>query len=158
MIRVVTRKSQLAQRQTAIAINALSSLYTDIDFKIMPVTAQGDDQRHQRFLKGGFTKTLEESLMSGFADIAIHSLKDLSVDNTPSLIVGGVLKRTEPRDVFVSIDYPDIASMPQGTLVGTCSPRRAAIINHYYPWLNVVDCRGDVLTRIEKLKSETARS
>lgn len=151
MIRVLTRGSALARAQTKIYINMLKKHRPDLEFKVIPVKVEADTTTGPLEGKRAFVRTLEESLQNGFADFAVHSLKDLSVRPIEGLAIAGCLERYEPRDVFVSHDYSDLASLPTGSLVGTSSHRRAAQLAVRYPSIRVLPCRGNVDTRLEKL-------
>lgn len=152
MVRIVTRKSPLAMIQTKQVIDQLKSLNPEMDFQIIPIDSEGDQTNHPFRNKVSFVKNLDQSLDSGFADIAVHSLKDMSVRPTPKLSSPIVLARDEHRDVLVSQYYPNLKSMPNGALIGTSSPRRSAQIKLQHPRLQVVTCRGNIQTRLNKLE------
>ncbi len=103
--------------------------------------------------KGLFTKELEEKLLSGEIDLAVHSLKDVPVDFMPNLTLAAITEREDCRDCFLSIKYPDIASLPKGARVGTTSLRRSMQIQKLRPDIDTLSLRGNVQTRLDKLKS-----
>ncbi len=100
--------------------------------------------------KGLFTEELENALRSGEIDIAVHSLKDLPIDNAPGLTLGAIGEREDPRDVLISRQYHTLASLPHGARVGTSSLRRAAQLLAARPDLKILSLRGNVDTRIRK--------
>ena len=99
-------------------------------------------------LKGVFTKEIEEALIAGSIDLAVHSLKDLPTELDPRLAVNCIPKRADPRDVLVGMT---LAELPKGATVGTSSLRRAAQMRHLRPNVQVQDIRGNVDTRLRKL-------
>ena len=152
MLRVVTRKSPLAMMQTKMVVKALEDAFPAQTFKILPITTDSDQNFGRLEGKNSFVKELEQALVSGVADFAVHSLKDLSCIDQYGLMVAACLERHEARDVFVSVDYPDLACVPQGSMIGTCSLRRSAQLALHYPHLRPMHCRGNIDTRIEKMK------
>ena len=122
----------------------ISGVTTEADrFADKPLSAMGG--------KGVFVKELEQALLAGHADIAVHSMKDLPVQLPPGLALGAVLEREDPRDVLVSRDRTGLASLPQGARVGTSSLRRRCQLLHRRPDLRILDVRGNVDTRLAKL-------
>ena len=106
--------------------------------------------------KGLFTREIEEDLLSGKIDIAVHSMKDMPVQQPAGLLLDTYLPREDVRDAFVSQDFHNIADLPSNTLVGTSSLRRKAQLKHKRPDLTVVEFRGNVQTRLEKLNRGVA--
>ncbi len=106
--------------------------------------------------KGLFTKEIEEAMSAGTIDIAVHSTKDMPTQQPQGLIIDCFLPREDPRDAFVSPQYRSIADLPKGATVGTSSLRRRAQLLHQRPDLNVVEFRGNVQTRLEKLNKGVA--
>ena len=119
-------------------------------------TTAGDRIQDRRLLevggKGLFTKEIEEALLDGRIDCAIHSLKDMPVEMLPGLVIAAVPVREDPRDAFLSQNAADIAALPQGARLGTASLRRQAQALHKRPDLKLVMLRGNVDTRIAKLE------
>lgn len=104
--------------------------------------------------KGVFTAELEAALLGGGVDLCVHSLKDLPTDNPPGLDVGAVLPREDPRDALLiraDVSAHALGELPAGARVGTSSLRRSAMLRHLRPDLEVVDLRGNVPTRVQKL-------
>jgi hydroxymethylbilane synthase len=159
-IRIGTRGSPLALKQTQIVKDALASKWPDLTIEIVPITTTGDKNTHVRLSeiggKGLFTKELEEALEAGTIDLAVHSMKDVETWMRPGFCIPSMLQREDPRDAWICVKGYTLATMPTGARVGTSSLRRAAQILHKRPDLNIVTFRGNVDTRIEKLKSEEA--
>ena len=101
--------------------------------------------------KGLFVKEIEEALLSGAADIAVHSMKDVPMELPEGLILGIVPEREDPTDLFLSVDYDSLENLPAGAVVGTSSLRRQAQVLAQRPDLEVVSLRGNVDTRLRKL-------
>ncbi|EAR50818.1 porphobilinogen deaminase [Oceanicola granulosus HTCC2516] len=106
--------------------------------------------------KGLFTKEIEEAMLSGAIDIAVHSMKDMPVAQPEGLVLDCYLPREDPRDAFVSLLHAGIKALPDGATVGTSSLRRKAQLLHRRPDLHVVEFRGNVQTRLRKLESGVA--
>ena len=104
--------------------------------------------------KGLFIKEIEEALLAGTVDLAIHSLKDMPAEMPPGCVLGAVPPREDCRDAFISQRYDSLREIPAGGRVGTGSLRRKVQILHRYPELEVVHLRGNVDTRLRKLESE----
>jgi hydroxymethylbilane synthase len=100
--------------------------------------------------KGVFTEELESALRSGGIDVAVHSLKDLPIDDTPDLTLGAICERDDAHDVLVSRERWRLATLPRGARVGTCSLRRTAQVLAARPDLNLLPLRGNVDTRVRK--------
>ena len=106
--------------------------------------------------KGLFTKEIEEALLSGDIDLAVHSMKDMPVDQPDGLMIDACLPREDVRDAFVTLDGQSLSDMKEGATVGTSSLRRRAQLLHRRPDLNVVEFRGNVQTRLGKLADGVA--
>lgn len=162
-IRVGTRKSLLARVQTQMVADKIRENFPDIHIEIVPVSTQGDERLTQSLGsfggKGVFTKELEEKLLCGEIDLAVHSAKDMPVILPEGLTIGAVLERTHMADVFVTRaedgqkSLEDIAALPAGFVVGTGSLRRELQIRAVNPALEVKSIRGNVQTRLNKLAS-----
>jgi hydroxymethylbilane synthase len=156
VLRVATRKSPLALAQTAIAVAAIESR-TRTACEIVGITTRGDNLQHRSLSAiggdGVFSKELQQALLDGRADAAVHSLKDLPSELTPMLSTGAVLERGPACDVLLSRDnrYKSIEALPLGAVVGTGSPRRASQLRAVRADLQVRDVRGNVDTRVRKL-------
>ena len=106
--------------------------------------------------KGLFTREIEEALLDGVIDMAVHCVKDVPVDRPDGLAPGCHLVREDPRDAFVSAHWPSLWDLPEGAIVGTSSVRRRAQLLHRRPDLAIVDFRGNVGTRLRKLEDGVA--
>jgi hydroxymethylbilane synthase len=106
--------------------------------------------------KGLFTKEIEEDLLSGKIDIAVHSMKDMPVEQPDGLVLRTYLPREDVRDAFVSLSHNSLSDLPEGAVVGTSSLRRRAQLLHRRPDLRVVEFRGNVQTRLKKLEDGVA--
>jgi len=153
-----TRSSKLALRQTQIALQQLQSLYPQYEFIIKTIKTTGDTIRNKPLHliggKGLFIKEIEEQLLSKEIDMAVHSVKDLPAELEKNLLLGAVLKREDPRDAFISLTYDRLADVRNGSTIGTSSLRRKAQILHQNNTLQVVPIRGNIDTRLKKLKTE----
>ncbi|MEC8063348.1 MAG: hydroxymethylbilane synthase [Pseudomonadota bacterium] len=155
MYRIVTRQSKLALRQTQMVVDAITRVWPDFSYQILPMKTMMDDTEIPISLNGGkvsFVKELEEAVLSGFADLAVHSLKDMACKLQDGLVIPAFLPRIEPRDALLTEEFSGLSSLPQGAIVGTSSLRRASQLLSIRPDLQVVPCRGNVDTRIQKLK------
>jgi hydroxymethylbilane synthase len=103
--------------------------------------------------KGLFTKEIEEALLSGKIDLAVHSSKDLPTFLPPGLALAGFLPREDPRDAFISRKAAALRDLPPGAVVGTASPRRQALVKRLRPDVSIVMLRGNVETRLRKLEA-----
>jgi hydroxymethylbilane synthase len=106
--------------------------------------------------KGLFTKEIEEALIAGAIDLAVHSSKDMPTELPPGLVLSAFPEREDPRDVFISRKAGSIASLPHGASIGTASLRRAAMARRLRPDLVIVPLRGNVETRLRKLDEDVA--
>ena len=149
-----TRPSTLARWQTQWVINALKNLRPRLECEEKVITTQGDKILDKPLPeiggKGLFTQELESELLSGAVHCAVHSLKDLPVENPAGLIVGCIPARAEVRDALISSKGYTLATLPQGASVGTSSLRRAAQVLSARPDLTVNSLRGNVDTRLRK--------
>lgn len=154
-LRIVTRESPLAMWQANHVREGLLRLYPDLEVTLIGVKTEADQFQERTLLsmggKGAFVKELEAALLSGRADLAVHSMKDVTVEIPPDLELPVILKRDDPGDAFVSNDYARIDDLPAGAGVGTSSPRRRCQLKHYRPDLQISDIRGNVGTRLKKL-------
>ncbi len=159
-IRIASRGSALALWQTNHVKGLLESAYPGITVEITIIKTTGDQILNSPLSviggKGVFTKELEESLLANETDIAVHSLKDLPTTLPDGLLVTAILKRASVEDAFLSNSTGmTIESLPHGATVATGSLRRRAQLLALRPDLNIVDIRGNVPTRIEKLRNST---
>ncbi|MFB6236607.1 MAG: hydroxymethylbilane synthase [Halopenitus sp.] len=152
-LRLATRGSDLALRQAATVREALSGRRRDVE--VREVETRGDqipDELIHRLGKtGAFVRALDEEVMAGDADLAVHSLKDVPTEDADDLVVAAVPERAPAGDVLVTPDGTELEDLPPGSTVGTASLRRTAQILAARPDLDVEPVRGNVDTRIEKL-------
>ena len=152
-LRLATRGSDLALRQAETVREALSSRRRDVELR--QVETRGDqipDELIHRLGKtGAFVRALDEEVLGGDADLAVHSLKDLPTEEMADLVIAGVPERAPSGDVVVHPDGLGIEDLPSGAVVGTGSLRRGAQIRAARPDLTVEPIRGNVDTRLEKL-------
>lgn len=155
-IKIATRKSPLALIQAQTVKQMLTNAFPDIKIMLFPINTSGDANISKLLAdiggKGLFTKELEEGLLNGTYDIAVHSLKDMETHPPKGLIIGATLERDDPRDALIAHQAKTIANLPQGAKIGTASLRRAAQLKMLRPDFNIVPLRGNVATRLEKLK------
>jgi hydroxymethylbilane synthase len=160
-LRIGTRASKLALVQTDIVASLLrqKNPNIEIDIEIEHITTTGDVMYDANLAliggKGLFLKELEEQLIAGKIDIAVHSLKDVPAFLPEGLTLSCYLERENPFDVFLSDKYSNLESLPQGARVGTSSSRRNTHLKKLRPDLEIVPFRGNVLTRIEKMNRGT---
>jgi len=159
VLTVATRRGELAVTQTQTVIAALKRQHPDLDIRIKEVTSEGDRDRRTVLwnLKetGFFTSGLEEILLAGQADFAVHSFKDLPTRMGEGLTVAAVCDRHFPEDSLLATEPLDsLDRLGEGARVGTSSLRRIAQLKHVRPDLELVPIRGNVRTRLEKLRRE----
>lgn len=126
------------------------------EIEIVAITTTGDQVRDRPLAeiggKGLFTKEIEEALIAGKVDLAVHSMKDMPSVLPPGLVIGALLEREDPRDALLSLFCKRIADLPQGATVGSSSVRRTAQLKRMRPDLACVNFRGNVDTRLMKLE------
>lgn len=163
-LRIGTRGSELALAQAAAACQCLEEARPGLQTEQVIVKTTGDQRLDLRFSeigvlgpggakidKGLFTKELEQALLAGEIDVAVHSLKDLPTEQPEGLEVGAVLPREDPRDVLITRSAGGLDGLPQGGTVATSSLRRSLQLQRLRPDLQVVEMRGNVPTRLRKL-------
>jgi hydroxymethylbilane synthase len=154
-VRIATRKSPLAMWQAEHVAAALRNAYPGLDVEIIGMSTQGDKILDTPLAKIGgkglFVKELEQRMLDGTADIAVHSMKDVPVDLPDGLHLAVMLEREDPRDAFVSNDFDAIESLHDGARVGTSSLRRQCQLADRRPDLEIIPLRGNVNTRLRKL-------
>jgi hydroxymethylbilane synthase len=152
-LRIGTRGSQLATAQAGMVARALVAAGTACN--IVLIKTSGDRIQDRSLAdaggKGLFTKELEDALLAGTIDLAVHSMKDVPVALPPGLALAAILKRERPEDVFLSQRALSLNALPSGARIGTSSVRRAAQIRRARPDLVPVLLRGNVDTRLRKL-------
>lgn len=163
-IRIGTRGSKLALVQTHMVADALRRAHPGMQVEIREILTSGDwkpEHGETRLAeaaggKGLFAKEIERALIDGVIDCGVHSLKDMPSFLPPGLEISHVLEREDPRDVFISDKYGSLADMPPGAVIGTSALRRQALILNRRPDLKVIPLRGNVPTRIEKMRAGQA--
>ncbi|MCZ6786418.1 MAG: hydroxymethylbilane synthase [Planctomycetota bacterium] len=148
-----TRGSSLARTQTGTIADLLRANGHDVELQI--IETRGDLELAVTVPelggKGLFTAELEEAILSGRVDAAVHSLKDLPTQDADGLVLAAIPRREDPRDALVARKGEKLADLPQGARVGTASLRRKALLLHARPDLDVVPMRGNVDTRLAKV-------
>lgn len=154
-IKIATRKSELALWQANHVAGLLRTRHPGLEVELLPMVTRGDIILDQPLAqiggKGLFLKELERALLREEADIAVHSMKDVPVENVPGLVVDIVLERANPFDALLSNSGQGVVELPGGSVVGTSSLRRQCQLKSMRPDLQVADLRGNVNTRIHKL-------
>ena len=154
-IRIATRKSPLALWQAEEVARQLKRLYPDIQIELVKMKTRGD-----KFLdaplakvggKGLFVKELEQGMLDGDADIAVHSMKDVPMEFPPGLHLPVIMEREDPRDAFVSNHFANLDKLPADARIGTSSLRRQLQVKAAMPGARLLDLRGNVNSRLQKL-------
>ncbi|PKM76789.1 MAG: hydroxymethylbilane synthase [Firmicutes bacterium HGW-Firmicutes-15] len=157
-LRLGTRGSKLALWQADYVAWELRQVVPDIDIEIKIIKTKGDKILDVALSKIGdkglFTREIENELLAGEIDLAVHSMKDLPTFIAPGLVLGGVLKRENPQDVLISHKGYSLTSLPRNGSVGTSSLRRIAQLRALRPDIRMVDLRGNVETRIKKMEEQ----
>lgn len=154
-IRIATRKSPLAMWQADHVRQLLERAHPGIEVELIGMTTRGDKFVDVPLTKVGgkalFVKELEQSMLDGATDIAVHSMKDVPVELPAGLQLPVILRREEPRDAFVSEKYSSFIELPEGARLGTSSLRRRLQLQAERPDLDILDLRGNVGTRLQRL-------
>ena len=154
-LRIATRESRLAMRQTEMVSEAIREARSTIEVEIVGMTTRGDRVLDRPLAqvggKGLFVKELEIALDEGRADIAVHSLKDVPMRIPEHFALATFGPREDPYDAFVSNRHASLAAMPAGSRVGTSSMRRESQLRALHPRLEFIPLRGNVNTRLAKL-------
>lgn len=152
-----TRGSHLALVQTEMVRSLLKTCYPECTVEIKIIKTKGDIVQDTPLAKIGdkalFTREIEDSLLRGDIDLAVHSMKDLPTKLPDGLQIGANLEREDPRDAFISHKFNNFAQLPPSAVVATSSLRRKANILMHRPDLKLIDIRGNVDTRLRKLIS-----
>jgi hydroxymethylbilane synthase len=156
-LRIATRKSALALWQAEHVAGLLRATHPGLRVELIPLSTRGDEVLDRPLAaiggKGLFLKELETAMLEGRADLAVHSLKDVPAELEPGFVLPAILPRADAADAFVSNDYANLMALPQGARVGTSSLRRQAQLRAMRPDLSLLDLRGNVGTRLQKLDS-----
>lgn len=154
-LRLATRQSPLALWQARHVQALLESAHPGLQVSLLPFTTSGDRALDRPLAgiggKGLFIKELEEALLDGSADLAVHSMKDVTAQLPDGLCLTAYLAAEDPQDAFVSLQYASLAQLPAGARVGTSSLRRRGQLLALRPDLTVLDLRGNVGTRLQRL-------
>lgn len=153
---VGTRGSSLALAQTNQTIESLKKIAPNVRFEVVSIKTQGDRMHDVGTTavegKSLFTKEIEDSLIKGRVDLAVHSMKDLTTDLPAGLVVAAVPERVNPRDVLISRNKEKFEQLPGGARIGTSSARRRAQLLAARGDLEIVDMHGNIDTRLSKLE------
>ena len=155
ILKIATRQSPLALWQAEHIRARLEAMHADLKVELVTFVTQGDKILDTPLAKIGgkglFVKELEEALLDGRADLAVHSMKDVPMALPEGLMLAVICEREDPLDAFVSNTYNSFAELPHGAKVGTSSLRRKCQILKQRPDLEIIDLRGNVGTRLSKL-------
>jgi hydroxymethylbilane synthase len=155
-LRIATRSSALALWQAQHVAARLGALAAPRPVELLPLTTQGDRNLQDSLAltggKGLFVKELENALVDGRADLAVHSMKDVPVELPAGFVIAAVLEREDPRDAFVSPHWSSLTALPPGARVGSSSLRRQCQLLQHRPDLRILPLRGNVDTRLRKLE------
>ena len=156
IIKIGTRKSKLALIQTDIVKDKIKQAFPELEVEIVKIDTKGDQILDKSLTsfggKGVFTAELEAELLSRQIDIAVHSAKDMPMDFPEGLGIGAVLDRADVRDTFVTTTGKTLEELEPGSIVGTSSLRRELLIKEINPYVNIKLLRGNVQTRLSKLR------
>jgi len=156
-LRIATRESRLAMRQTEMVGAALAARHPGLVVEVVGMTTRGDRILDRPLAevggKGLFIKELEVALAEDRADIAVHSMKDVPMELPPGFALATFGAREDPSDAFVSIRHASLAGLPEGAVVGTSSLRRECQLRRAFPRLAIKALRGNVNTRLAKLEA-----
>jgi len=158
-LRIATRKSPLALWQAERVASLLKQQHPDLQIELVTMTTKGDRILDAPLAKVGgkglFVKELEQGMLDGSADIAVHSMKDVPMDFPEGLHLACILEREDPRDAFVSNHFDSLEALPATARIGTSSLRRQLQIRESMPEAEMLDLRGNVNSRLEKLDNGT---
>ncbi len=153
-VRIGTRGSTLAVWQAGWVKKRLEAHWPDLRVELVPISTSGDRIQHVSLAriggKGLFVKEIEQALLAGTVDLAVHSVKDLPAELPPGLRLSTIPEREDPRDVLISAGGSSLADLPEATRVGTSSLRRQALLLHLRPDLRIEVLRGNVETRLRR--------
>jgi len=157
-IRIATRRSPLALWQAEFIAAELVRLDPSVTTELIKIVTRGDKILDVPLAKVGgkglFTKEIDEALLDGRADIAVHSMKDVPTELPAGTSIRAHPKRADPRDAIATISGGGLDSLPKGATIGTSSLRRIAQISTHYPHFKFVSIRGNIQTRLAKLGKE----
>ena len=155
ILRIATRESPLALWQSEHVAERLRRAHPGLRVELCPMSTRGDQLLSHSLSrvggKGLFVKELEQAMLDGRADLAVHSMKDMPARHPEGLHLAALLPGEDPRDAFVCPTARDLDALPAGAVVGTASLRRQALLRHHRPDLRVRELRGNVGSRLAKL-------
>ncbi len=155
IIRIATRKSPLALWQAEHVAALLEQTFPNVSTELVKMSTRGDKILDSPLAKIGgkglFVKELEQGMLDGTADLAVHSMKDVPVEFPEGLHLACIMQREDPTDAFVSNKYSAISELPEDARIGTCSLRRQCQIKERLPKAEILPLRGNVNTRLAKL-------
>lgn len=159
--KIGTRGSPLALKQAEMLRLALTAAHSNLEIEIVTIKSAADwkMQDGEKALcdknggKGQFAKEIEDQILDGRLDCGVHSLKDMASFLPSGLKVAHYLPRADARDAFICKGYDDLMALPQGAVIGTCSPRRQAFVLDKRPDAKIVPFRGNVKTRLDKVSA-----
>lgn len=155
IIRIATRQSPLALWQAEHVATRLQQNFPGLQTELVKMVTRGDKILDAPLAKVGgkglFVKELEQGMLEGTADIAVHSMKDVPVEFPDGLHLAAILQREDPSDAFVSNQYASFADLPANARIGTSSLRRQCQLKERYPNAEIISLRGNVNTRLAKL-------
>ena len=158
IIRIATRQSPLALWQAEHVAALLSRTFPEVTPQLVKMVTRGDKILDAPLAKVGgkglFVKELEEGMLAGYADIAVHSMKDVPMEFPEGLHLAAILEREDPSDAFVSNRFANLKDLPLNSRIGTSSLRRECQIKELFPNAEVIPLRGNVNTRLAKLDAE----
>lgn len=158
ILRIATRSSPLALWQANDVKQRLEATHPNLTVELLPIKTQGDKILDTPLAKIGgkglFIKELEEAMLAGIADIAVHSMKDVPMELPPGFELPVICERDDPRDAFVSNRFETLMDLPKGARLGTSSLRRQSQMQALRPDLEIISLRGNVQTRLLRLDEE----
>ncbi|MDO5861319.1 MAG: hydroxymethylbilane synthase [Thermoplasmata archaeon] len=151
-MRVGSRESKLAMRQTEIFVGKMAEANPGVDCEVMGMKALGDIDLKSRLdqlpATGAFVRELDDALLRGEIDCSVNSLKDIPIDMDKGLVIGAMFERDDPRDVILPCPLEDL---PKGAKIGTASVRRESVLREIRPDLIIEPLRGNIHTRLSRL-------
>jgi hydroxymethylbilane synthase len=157
-IRIGTRGSKLALVQSEQVRDILQKHFPDYNFELVVIKTTGDKILDAPLSKIGdkglFTREIEKELLDGAIDLAVHSMKDMPTALPPDLTIGAVTTRLNPMDLFISGSGKMLRDLKPGDTIATGSLRRKAQLLAFMPGLNIIDMRGNVQSRIKKMRDD----
>ncbi|HJP08207.1 MAG TPA: hydroxymethylbilane synthase [Arenicellales bacterium] len=155
ILRIGTRRSDLAMWQAVFVRDALLQAHSGLHVELVGITTEGDRTLDvplaEKGGKGLFLKELEQALFDGRIDLAVHSMKDVTVTEPEGLHIPVICEREDPHDALVSTRFGDLRELPAGAVIGTCSLRRQSLLRYRFPELKVENLRGNVNRRLQRL-------